>query len=152
MFSSSVLILFACSFIGVLAKLPNIFSPRSTSTSSSDNYISSSWTDGVAKAKYNNGKGGEFDVTWTGNKGNFVCGKGWSPGGARYILFFCSSFRVYSPEINIDNKLEMQISRVILLRMEMHTYQFTAGQPTRSSNTTLWNTTGRTFHTTVPTL
>ena len=50
---------------------------------SAQSYFSSWWTDGVAKAKYSNGSGGKYDVTWSGNKGNFVGGKGWSTGGSR---------------------------------------------------------------------
>lgn len=72
-------------FVGVLAKAPNIFNPGSTTTSggTGESFYSSSWTDGQAKAKYTNGAGGEYAVTWSGDKGNFVCGKGWNPGGAR---------------------------------------------------------------------
>lgn len=47
-------------------------------------YYSTNWSDGTAKAKYTNGAGGLFSVTWSGNKGNFVCGKGWNPGSSRY--------------------------------------------------------------------
>jgi endo-1,4-beta-xylanase len=50
---------------------------------SAQSYYSSWWTDGVAKAKYTNGAGGKYDVSWSGNKGNFVGGKGWSTGGPR---------------------------------------------------------------------
>ncbi|KAF8855142.1 concanavalin A-like lectin/glucanase [Acephala macrosclerotiorum] len=54
-----------------------------TSGGTGKSFYSSSWDDGQAKAKYTNGKGGEYSVTWSGNKGNFVCGKGWNPEGAR---------------------------------------------------------------------
>jgi hypothetical protein len=54
---------------------------------SAQSYYSSWWTDGTAKASYKNGSGGKYDVTWSGNKGNFVGGKGWSTGGSRYFLF-----------------------------------------------------------------
>ncbi len=47
------------------------------------NYYSSSWNDGTAKVNYKNGAGGQYSVTWSGNKGNFVVGKGWNSGGAR---------------------------------------------------------------------
>ncbi|CAG8956783.1 hypothetical protein HYFRA_00011172 [Hymenoscyphus fraxineus] len=50
-------------------------------------YYSTNWSDGAAKAKYTNGAGGLFSVTWSGNKGNFVCGKGWNPGGSRAISY-----------------------------------------------------------------
>ncbi|TVY62849.1 Endo-1,4-beta-xylanase A [Lachnellula suecica] len=56
-------------------------------SSGAANYFSSSWTDGVAKMKYTNGAAGEYSVTWTGNKGNFVVGKGWSTGGAKAVNY-----------------------------------------------------------------
>ena len=34
------------------------------------------WTDGKAKVNCKSGKGGSYTVSWSGNKGNFVCGKG----------------------------------------------------------------------------
>lgn len=82
---SSLLIFLACSVTGVFAREPNFFSTGETVTSggTDENFYSSSWDDGQARAKYTNGKGGEYTVTWSGNKGNFVCGKGWNPGGAR---------------------------------------------------------------------
>jgi endo-1,4-beta-xylanase len=46
-------------------------------------YYSTSWNDGSAKMKYTNGPEGQYSVTWSGNKGNFVVGKGWNPGGSR---------------------------------------------------------------------
>jgi len=41
------------------------------------------WTDGTAKVNCKSGKGGSYTVSWSGNKGNFVCGKGWNSGEAR---------------------------------------------------------------------
>ncbi len=43
---------------------------------------SSSWTDG-AKMNYKTGSGGSYTVSWSGNNGNFVVGRGWSPGNPR---------------------------------------------------------------------
>ncbi len=45
-------------------------------------FYSSNWSDGGPKVQFNNKAGGEFAVTWNG-KGNFVCGKGYNPGGPR---------------------------------------------------------------------
>ncbi len=47
------------------------------------NFYSSYWTDGGEKVEYKNMKGGQYSVTWSGSKGNFVAGKGWNPGGNR---------------------------------------------------------------------
>jgi endo-1,4-beta-xylanase len=58
----------------------------SSSTGTSNGYYYSYWTDGSAEATYTNGDNGEYSVTWTGDVGNFVGGKGWNPGSSRYIL------------------------------------------------------------------
>ncbi|KAE8449848.1 hypothetical protein EG329_007325 [Mollisiaceae sp. DMI_Dod_QoI] len=85
-------ILLAFFAAGVLAKAPSIFTNGETETlggtgSTDENFYSSNWNDGTAKSKYTNGPGGQFSVAWSGNKGNFVCGKGWNPGGARTVNF-----------------------------------------------------------------
>ena len=41
------------------------------------------WTDGTAKVNCTRGEGGSYTVSWSGNKGNFVCGKGWNSGETR---------------------------------------------------------------------
>ena len=47
-------------------------------------YFWSSWSDGKSKLNTKNEADGKFSVTWSGDKGNFVIGKGWNPGGNRY--------------------------------------------------------------------
>jgi endo-1,4-beta-xylanase len=58
---------------------------RSTpsSTGTNNGYYYSFWTDGAGDITYTNKNAGEYSVTWTGNQGNFVGGKGWNPGSAR---------------------------------------------------------------------
>lgn len=46
-------------------------------------YFYSFWTDGQGQVNYQNGAGGSYSVTWSGN-GNWVGGKGWNPGSARF--------------------------------------------------------------------
>jgi endo-1,4-beta-xylanase len=74
----SSLFLIPCALLGVFAEADKLLD-RGTDAS----YYSSFWNDGTAKVTYTNGANGEYSVTWTGNKGNFVSGKGWNPGGPR---------------------------------------------------------------------
>ena len=48
-------------------------------------FFYSHWTDGKGSINYNQGKGGQYSVNWS-NVGNFVSGKGWNPGSARYEM------------------------------------------------------------------
>jgi endo-1,4-beta-xylanase len=57
----------------------------SSSTGTSGGYYYSFWTDTPSSVTYTNGAGGEYTVSWNGN-GNFVGGKGWQTGSARYVL------------------------------------------------------------------
>lgn len=54
-------------------------------TGTNGGYYFSFWTDGAAKVTYTNLAGGEYKVTWSGNAGNWVGGKGWNPGAARSV-------------------------------------------------------------------
>ena len=92
MVSSKALLFAASAIAGVFAapaapvsKNENIFerSLTSSSTGTSGGYYYSFWTDGSGGVTYDNGALGEYSVTWTGDKGNFVGGKGWSTGAAR---------------------------------------------------------------------
>jgi len=56
-------------------------------TGTSGGFYYSFWTDGTGQVTYTNGNAGEYKVSWTGNKGNFVAGKGWRPGAARAITY-----------------------------------------------------------------
>lgn len=84
-------IFLACSFVGALALPANstesidIFSRAGTpsSTGTHNGFYYSWWTDGQADVTYTNEAAGQYSVRWSGNKGNFVGGKGWNPGAVR---------------------------------------------------------------------
>lgn len=57
----------------------------SSQTGTSGGYYYSFWTDGGGSVTYTNGDAGAYSVEWT-DSGNFVGGKGWNPGSARYAI------------------------------------------------------------------
>jgi len=89
-------------------------------------YFSSSWTDGTAQIKYTNGAAGEYSVTWTGNKGDFVCGKGWATGGPMYTCFSSQFFshNAYAYTVGVSTIPELSPPT------GMPTFPFMAGPPT----------------------
>lgn len=54
-----------------------------SSAGTHNGYYYSWWTDNAAQATYTNGAGGQYSLSWSGNNGNLVGGKGWNPGSAR---------------------------------------------------------------------
>ena len=58
----------------------------SSQTGQNGGYYYSFWTDGSGDVTYTNDAGGEYSVKWSGDAGNFVAGKGWQTGSARYAL------------------------------------------------------------------
>lgn len=105
-------------------------------------YFWSFWTDGKSKITQNNGPDGKFSVKWSGDKGNFVLGKGWNTGSSRsFNLISLCQFQANPPP-------EKSLTRAPSSQRETATSPSTAGPPTRSSNTT---SSRRTATTTPPT-
>lgn len=95
MFFSKALLV-ACSAIAAIAAPTDVVKRESdgltkratgSSTGTSGGFYYSYWTDGQSDATYTNGNGGNFNVRWSNNKGNFVGGKGWKTGSARSITY-----------------------------------------------------------------
>ncbi|KAH8899939.1 Xyn11A, glycoside hydrolase family 11 protein [Thozetella sp. PMI_491] len=89
MVSFSTLFTALTAVIGVTAAPAHELVPRITSseTGTNNGFYYSFWTDGSGGVTYTNGAAGQYSVTWTGNKGNFVGGKGWATGSTRAITY-----------------------------------------------------------------
>ena len=86
MFSLTALLAASSAVAGVFAFAVNSdLLGRSTPSSTGTNggFYYSFWTDGTGNVNYTNEAGGEYNVVWAGNVGNFVAGKGWNPGSAQ---------------------------------------------------------------------
>lgn len=83
---SSLVFAFSAIVGGIAAPSSNPVETRAAITSSTtgtnNGYFFSFYTDGGSQS-YTNGAAGEYSVTWTGDSGNFVAGKGWATGSAR---------------------------------------------------------------------
>jgi len=91
-------LLVACTAaVGALANPTNhtLFARTASGTGTNNGFYYSFWSDGQGNINYQNGPGGQYSVTWSGN-GNWVGGKGWKPGAARVITYSGT----YSPNGN----------------------------------------------------
>ncbi|ESK83196.1 xylanase a [Moniliophthora roreri MCA 2997] len=102
MVSFSWLIAAAATVAGVIATPVNVTeglgelvarSGTPSSTGTSNGYYYSWWTDGAASATYTNGGGGQYTLSWSGNNGNLVGGKGWNPGNAGRTISYSGTYQ-----------------------------------------------------------
>lgn len=108
MVSFSSLLVAITTAVGVLALPGNLIKRQSTpsSTGTHNGYYYSWWTDGGSQVTYTNGAGGSYSIVWqTG--GNFVGGKGWNPGSARYASISFEN----SARLGINKHLELLPTR-----------------------------------------
>lgn len=79
-------VLLAISAVAGVLALPNL-SKRSTpaGTGTSGGYYYSFYNENSGPVTFNAGNGGEYSVTWDSGTSDFVAGKGWSTGAARYF-------------------------------------------------------------------
>ncbi|KAL2686914.1 hypothetical protein Neosp_004457 [[Neocosmospora] mangrovei] len=94
MVSFSYLLAAVSAFTSVLAiptaetsENPALSKRTPSSTGTHGGYYYSFWTDNPNTVTYTNQNAGQFSVSWSGNQGNFVGGKGWNPGAARTIKY-----------------------------------------------------------------
>ncbi|KIM25623.1 glycoside hydrolase family 11 protein [Serendipita vermifera MAFF 305830] len=64
-----------------------------SSSGTNNGYFYSWWTDGAAQATYTNGGGGQYTITWSGNNGNLVGGKGWNPGTTSRSIKYTGTYK-----------------------------------------------------------
>lgn len=108
-------------------------SGTASSTGTNNGYYYSFWTDGGAAVTYTNKAAGEYSVTWSGN-GNFVGGKGWNPGSARYVETHSCVETIHS--IYVFRVAGPSTSAVATTPTATATSPSTVGPPVPSSNTT----------------
>ncbi|EEB89445.1 hypothetical protein MPER_12453 [Moniliophthora perniciosa FA553] len=64
-----------------------------SSTGVSNGYFYSWFAVGTNSATYTNGPGGQYTVTWSGNVGDIVGGKGWNPGSSTRIIHYSGTYQ-----------------------------------------------------------
>jgi endo-1,4-beta-xylanase len=88
LFSSYYLLAFASALGALAAPVSEVAIEKRApvpGTGTSNGFYYSYYTDGGGSVTYTNGAAGEYSTQWT-NCGNFVAGKGWSTGSARYVF------------------------------------------------------------------
>ncbi|EJD47899.1 hypothetical protein AURDEDRAFT_123115 [Auricularia subglabra TFB-10046 SS5] len=87
MVSAALLVAVASAVASAFGSAPLMSRSTPSSTGTNNGYYYSWWTDGNGQVTYTNGAAGQYSITWSGNNGNFVGGKGWNPGSARNVSF-----------------------------------------------------------------
>ncbi|KAF2703312.1 glycoside hydrolase family 11 protein [Pleomassaria siparia CBS 279.74] len=77
----------SCLVLGALSAPTAGPEPEPAQLAERQGYYWSSWQEGSGSYNCKNEAGGKYSVTWQGQTGGFVCGKGWSPGGSRAVKY-----------------------------------------------------------------
>ena len=125
--------------LGLLARATN----TPSGAGNSNGFYYSFWTDSGGDATYTNGADGQYSLSWSGN-GNCVGGKGWQPGGNRYVS--ASPPMLRAPRSNPTNTASPEPSRIRArtLPTATVTWPSTVGLLLPLSSTTSWSRTART--------
>ena len=141
---SSLLLCFTATLGAIAAPSGDLLDKRATSpgTGTNNGYYYSYYTDGGGSVTYNNGAAGQYSTSWT-NCGNFVAGKGYNPGSAKYVRMRHLASLVQHP--HIPGKIlilfqERSITRVPSAPAVTPIFPYMAGPQVLSSSTTLSRT------------
>ena len=141
-FLSSLLVAFTAVTGAFAAPAADVKALNKRGTGTSNGFFYSYYTDNGGSVTYTNGAAGQYSTKWT-NSGNFVGGKGWATGSARYVMEH--TFCILSLSTNrLSSMTERSSTLALSVPAATPISRSTAGPPALWSNTTLSNRTART--------